>query len=255
MANPVLRAAIAAELGPVPLVSSEDRGLPSAAKEAVLTALLGPHRHVVLTADLGQAARYRAFLAANRGRVPIVVGTRAAAFAPVEKLGLVAMWDDGDDLYDEPRAPYPHAREVLLMRAAETGCAVVLAAHARSVEAEYLLRTGWARELSAPRAVLRERVTVTVAGATERDLERDPHARGTRIPTQVHEAIRAGLAAGPVLVQTPRSGYAASLACERCRTPARCATCAGPLALTGPTTPPACRWCGTSANVVAITED
>ena len=57
--------------------------------------------------------------------------------------------------------------------------------------------------------MLRERVTVTVAGATERDLERDPHARGARIPTQVHEAIRAGLAAGPVLVQTPRSGYAA----------------------------------------------
>jgi anhydro-N-acetylmuramic acid kinase len=41
MANPVLRAAIAAELGDVPLVRSDDRGLPSAAKEAVLTALLG----------------------------------------------------------------------------------------------------------------------------------------------------------------------------------------------------------------------
>ena len=41
MANPVLRAAIAAELGPVPLVSSDEHGLPSAAKEAVLTALLG----------------------------------------------------------------------------------------------------------------------------------------------------------------------------------------------------------------------
>ena len=32
----------------------------------------------------------------------------------------------------------------------------------------------------------------------------------------------AALAAGPVLVQTPRAGYATSLACERCRTPARC---------------------------------
>ncbi|MFC5066030.1 anhydro-N-acetylmuramic acid kinase [Actinomycetospora atypica] len=40
-ANPVLRAAIAAELGPVPLVSSDEHGLPSAAKEAVLTGLLG----------------------------------------------------------------------------------------------------------------------------------------------------------------------------------------------------------------------
>ncbi len=41
MDNPTLRAALAAELGVVPLVRSDDRGLPSAAKEAVLTALLG----------------------------------------------------------------------------------------------------------------------------------------------------------------------------------------------------------------------
>jgi primosomal protein N' (replication factor Y) len=47
-----------------------------------------------------------------------------------------------------------------------------------------------------------------------------------------------------VLVQTPRAGYAASLACERCRTPARCRACTGPLRLGGPTTPPACGWCG-----------
>ena len=41
MDNPVLCAALAAELGEVPLVRADDRGLPSAAKEAVLTALLG----------------------------------------------------------------------------------------------------------------------------------------------------------------------------------------------------------------------
>lgn len=41
MANPTLRAALAAELAPVPLVDADARGLPSDAKEAVLTALLG----------------------------------------------------------------------------------------------------------------------------------------------------------------------------------------------------------------------
>jgi primosomal protein N' (replication factor Y) (superfamily II helicase) len=57
-----------------------------------------------------------------------------------------------------------------------------------------------------------------------------------------------------VLVQTPRLGYVTSLACERCRTPARCTVCHGPLALTGPTTPPACRWCGTAADDWACAE-
>lgn len=216
--------------------------------DAALTAVLGEGHHALLTADAGPARRYRDFLAVSRGARRIVVGTRAASFAPVRDLGLVAIWDDGDDLHAEPRAPYPHTRETLLLRAEREGAAALVGGFARTVEAEYLLRTGWARELAAPRAVLRERVTVTVAGATDRDLERDPAARGARIPRQVHDAIRAGLQGGPVLVQTPRSGYAASLACERCRTPARCATCAGPLALTGPTTPPACRWCGTAAD-------
>src|SRR5205085_2913340 len=78
---------------------------------------LGPGTHVVLTADAGPARRYAAFLAVSRGAVRIVIGTRAAAFAPVHDLGLVALWDDGDDLYAEPRAPYPHTREVLLLRA------------------------------------------------------------------------------------------------------------------------------------------
>ena len=38
-------------------------------------------------------------------------------FAPVARLGLVVIWDDGDDLHAEPRAPYPHVREVLALRA------------------------------------------------------------------------------------------------------------------------------------------
>ena len=91
--------------------------------DGALTDRLGEGRHVALRADSGPAKRYRAFLAVGRGAVRIVVGTRAAAFAPVHDLGLVAIWDDGDDLHDEPRAPYPHAREVLLMRAQDTGCA------------------------------------------------------------------------------------------------------------------------------------
>jgi primosomal protein N' (replication factor Y) len=75
--------------------------------DAALTAALGDRAHVVLTAALGPQARYRAFLALARGHVRVAIGTRAAAFAPVHDVGLVAMWDDGDDLFSEPRAPYP----------------------------------------------------------------------------------------------------------------------------------------------------
>ena len=173
---------------------------------------------------------------------------------PVRDLGLVVIWDDGDDLHAEPRAPYPHTRETLLLRAEREGTAVLVGGFARTVEAEYLLRTGWARELSAPREVLRERRDRDGRGRHRRDLERDPHARGARIPTQVHEAIRAAWPPARSSSRRPAAGTPRPLACERCRTPARCAACAGPLALTGPTTPPACRWCGTVEEAWACRE-
>ena len=64
--------------------------------------------------------------------------------------------------------------------------------------------SGWAHEIAAPRDALREVVTVSIAGATDAQLDRDPLARATRMPKQVYDAVSAGLERGPVLVQTPR---------------------------------------------------
>ena len=218
---------------------------------AALTTVLGEGQHVTLTADSGPAARYRNFLAVSRGARRVVVGTRGAAFVPVHDLGLVVVWDDGDDLHAEPRAPYPHTRETLLLRAEREGAAALVGGFVRTVEGEYLLRTGWAQELAPSREEVRRRVTVAVAGDAG---VRDTHARAARMPRDVHQAVRTALEDGPVLVQTPRLGYVTALACERCRTPARCVACQGPLALTGPTTPPVCRWCGTLAEGWACRE-
>ena len=205
--------------------------------DAALRAQLGADHHVCLTADGGPAARYRDFLAVARGARRIVVGTRSAAFAPVHDLGLVVLWDDGDDLHAEPRAPYPHTREVLVARAEHQSAAALLAGVARTPDVQQLIASGWAHELAVPRDVLRSRVRVEAVPAEDRSV-------GTRIPRAAYDAIRRGLEHGPVLVQTPRAGYAASLACDTCRAPARCTVCTGPLVVSGPTVPPQCRWCG-----------
>ncbi|WP_460715808.1 primosomal protein N' [Nocardioides dilutus] len=222
--------------------------------DAALAAVLGDGQHVVLTADAGPARRYREFLQVVRGQRRVVVGTRAAAFAPVHDLGLVVIWDDGDDLHAEPRAPYPHAREVLLIRAEREGAAMLVGGFARTVEGQQLLRTGWARPLALERGELRTRARIEIAGADDHSLDRDPFARAARLPSQVHRLVRDALAAGPVLVQNPRAGYVTSLACVRCHTPARCTACRGPLALTSATSPPSCRWCGTVAEAWACPE-
>ena len=215
--------------------------------DAALTGLLGPGHHVVLTADLGPAARYRSFLAISRGQVRVVVGTRAAAFAPVHELGLVAIWDDGDDLYAEPRAPYPHAREILLLRAHHEGAAGLLGAVSRSVDAQALVESGWAVSVTAARSVVRSRAPqVHVAGESDSELERDA-VHATRMPRRVFEVVRAALADGPVLVHSPRSGYQPALACSGCWRAARCERCTGPLERTAAQESPRCRWCAAVA--------
>ncbi|KRC66838.1 hypothetical protein ASE12_03465 [Aeromicrobium sp. Root236] len=209
--------------------------------DAVFTEVLGQGRHVALTAAQEPADRYAAFLEASRGDVQVVLGTRAAAFAPVADLGLVAMWDDGDDLFAEPRSPYPHAREVLLLRATAQDSALLMGGYARTAEGQSLVDRGWCAELVADQRARRKawpRMTVTdgsVAGGAP-----------VRLPQEAFRAIRA--AEGAALVQVPRRGYRESLACQTCRQPARCEACQGPLGQPSASAPIACRWCGRGAT-------
>lgn len=188
---------------------------------------------VGLSAGLGPAARYRRWLAVLRGSARVVVGTRSAVFTPARDLGLIVVWDDGDDTYAEPRAPYPHAREVAMLRAHETGAAFVVAGFARTAEAQAIVESGWAHDLLADRKTLRASTPrIHAPGDSDIALERDPMARAIRIPGTAFAAARRALAAGDaVLVQVPRRGYVPALACAKCRTPARCRHCNGPLSL------------------------
>jgi primosomal protein N' (replication factor Y) (superfamily II helicase) len=222
--------------------------------------------HVCLTADLGPAERYRRWLAVRRGQVQVVAGTRAAMFAPVAELGLVVLWDDGDDLHAEPRAPYPNAREVLALRAHRADAAALIGGFARTAELTQLVASGWARPLTGRPEALRQVAPKVRAAPDEAELARDAAAMTARLPSlalrTARQALsggarqalsgeaRAGLvpgAPGPVLVQVPRRGYLAAIACGRCRAQARCATCAGPLEIGGSHETPGCRWCGALA--------
>ncbi len=216
--------------------------------DAALTAVLGDGAHVSLSAQLGPAERYRRWLAVLRGQVAVVAGTRSAAFAPVAALGLVVIWDDGDDLHAEPRAPYPHARDVLLLRAHRGGAAALIGGFARTVEAAQLLATGWARPLAADRQVVREHAPLVRTAGEDAELERDEAARSARMPGLALRTARDALAAGPVLFQVPRRGYLAAVACRYCGTRMRCGGCAGPVALAGPGQQLRCSWCGLPAG-------
>ena len=240
--------------------------------DAALTGVAQSQRiHVCLSADLGPAERYRRWLAVRRGLVQVVAGTRATMFAPVAELGLVVLWDDGDDLHAEPRAPYPNAREVLALRAHRTGAAALIGGFARTAELTQLVAGGWAHPLAGRPEALRRAAPKVRAAPDEAELARDAAAMTARLPSLALRAARTALTGGartalaggdrsalagearsavppgPVLVQVPRRGYLAAIACGRCRTQARCATCGGPLEIGGSHETPGCRWCGALA--------
>lgn len=212
--------------------------------EAALAERLPADAFVRLSSDSTPHTRYHGFVKARLGQVPVVIGTRAAAYAPVANLGLVVCWDDGDSSLVEQRAPYCHARDVLLLRASAENTAALFAGFSMSSEAARLVRTRWASHVRAPRALVRDYSPRIFSTGSEFELARDPLAAMARIPHLAFEHARRALARGPVLVQVARSGYIPSFSCERCRMPARCGECSGPLSVASGSSVPSCSWCG-----------
>ncbi|THV38712.1 primosome assembly protein PriA [Glycomyces buryatensis] len=213
--------------------------------DAALTSVLGPDRHVSLSNATGPTPRYRAFLQALRGEVQIVAGTQVAMMAPVDRLGLVAIWDDGDNNLVSLHAPYPHAREVLLTRAELSGAACLIGGYTRSPQAQLLVESRWAVSVTGDRETIQAAAPRVVPVGDEGDMAADPSGSTARLPTVAWEAARKALRAEqPVLIQVPRRGYVPAVSCQRCRARAMCPDCGGPLSLTGSRRPPACTWCG-----------
>ena len=215
--------------------------------DTALTDVLGSDQHVVLTADLGPRERYRRWLAIRRGQVGIVLGTRAAAFAPVADLGLSIVWDDGDDLHSEPRAPYPHVREVLALRAHLANSGLLIVGFTRTAEAASLVGSGFARSVVSPRPIVKA-CAPAVRATADGGFGDDPLQRAARLPHLAWRVAQESLKTGPVLIQVPRGGYIPSVSCTRCHTRADCVECQGPLALAAAAAAAVCRWCATAAT-------
>lgn len=197
-----------------------------------------------LHSDDKPTPRYRAFVQVLEGKRRVVLGTRPAVWAPVKDPGLIVVVDDGDPNLVEQRAPYHHARDVALLRSEHEGLSMVVAGYTVTPEAARLVDTGWARAVHPEREVLRANMPRVVATSDTWHQERDSLAGRARLPETAFRVARTALADGPVLIQVARTGYAPTIACQRCRTPARCTVCEGPLKVPGKGHQPVCGWCG-----------
>lgn len=196
-------------------------------------------------AHVGPQARYAAFLAAMQGAARIVVGTRTAVFAPLRDLRLIIMWDDGDDVYAEPHAPYWDTREVAALRSHLDGAHLLMGGPARTVVTQQWCESGWAISLTPTKAAVASSAP-RVQAVEPDDFRKDEAAAFARIPTAAWQVAQEGLRTGPVLVQVARRGYLPVLTCRSCRAPATC-SCGGALAKSSGQAMPTCSRCGTAA--------
>ncbi|MDO4909947.1 MAG: primosomal protein N' [Corynebacterium sp.] len=208
------------------------------ALDAALREYVSAAQITTLYANLGQQARYSRYLKVLHGTGRIVVGTRSAAFAPVKNLKLAVIFDDGDENLVDPRAPYVHAREVLISRSRIEDCALILGGISRTAEVQQLVDYKWAHDLVAPpELIVRTRPQVHIAPGHP------------RIPSMAFRLVTETLNKGrAVLISSPRTGYIPTLSCAQCRHQARCRACNGPLQLKEGLgqkyAVPTCSWCG-----------
>jgi len=170
-------------------------------------------------------ARYRTWLEIAGGRYDVVIGTRPAVFAPLDRLGLLYVARESHPAHREDRAPYYHGRDVALTRARLEGAVCVLGAICPSAEAS---------ALSLP--------TVTPASRRWPPVEvvrPGPAGRAARL-------VRALASAKRGFVFSPLPGSGVAQVCRACGEPAACAACGGMLrAAAGTVT---CVVCGTTGR-------
>jgi primosomal protein N' (replication factor Y) len=80
----------------------------------------------------------------------VVVGTRLAALAPLEAIGLIVVDEEHDGAYKSDRTPRIQARDVAIRLAELAGAAVVLGSATPAVETEGRVRAGIYRRIRLP---------------------------------------------------------------------------------------------------------
>jgi primosomal protein N' (replication factor Y) len=142
----------------------------------------------------------------------IVIGSRSAIYAPVRNLGVIALFDDGDDTLREQGSPYTHAREIALMRASDE-VKLLFAANYRSLEIQRLVEIGYLKDLEIKLPPAR--------------ISYSPPAQ--RLDAASFKLMRDALEVGPVLVLIPRKGNSATVYCAGCDQRLVCNNCKGPI--------------------------
>ncbi|MDO5747354.1 MAG: hypothetical protein Q4P66_06830 [Actinomycetaceae bacterium] len=186
----------------------------------------------LLSSNLEPGPRYRSYLQCLLGRTRIAVGTVSAAMVPMNRLGFIGLYDDGDERLRMRRSPFLHARHIVTERAHREQAALLCAGYTRSLYTHFLYSSGWITALKAQRRLIAKSAP-TVQVLDPMDDPSDGKAAFARFPPRAHSILSNGLETGPVVVLVPHTGYVPVVGCMSCGACGRCPQCGGRIELLG----------------------
>ena len=96
----------------------------------------------VLHSSLSIGERYDEWKRIRSGRARVIIGTRSAIFAPVDRPGLIIIDEEQEETYKSENSPRYHARDVAKYLCARAGSLLVLGSATPDVETRYYAQIG-----------------------------------------------------------------------------------------------------------------
>jgi primosomal protein N' (replication factor Y) len=161
----------------------------------------------------------------RRGAARVVVGTRSALFAPVQRLGLMIVDEEHDSSYKQEETPRYHGRDLAVMRAKLASAVAVLGSATPSLES-------WQNAVRGKYALVKMTDRVNRRPLPEVELldmrrEFQETGRDALFSRRLVEETEAALARGEqAIILLNRRGYSFSVLCRACGEKLQCENCA-----------------------------
>src|SRR5262245_6362781 len=207
-------------------------------------------RVAIQHSGLSDGERHDQWQRIRRGDVDVVVGTRSAVFAPLERLGLIVVDEEHDSSYKQDEMPRYNGRDVAIVRAQRAQALIVLGSATPSIESYHNAMTGKYERVVLERRVLdRALAAVNIVDMREEYAAAGPDVILSR---PLRAAIQARLdRREQSLVLLNRRGFATAVFCRQCAGTVDCPNCSVSLVVHGEghARRARCHYCNYSARI------
>ena len=204
-------------------------------------------RVAILHSGLSVGERMDEWKRIRRGDAGVVIGTRSAVFAPLDRLGMIVFDEEQEHTYKSETSPRYHARDVAKFRCARHGALLLLASATPSLETYHHALSGRYSLFSLPsRYGAAGLPTVKIA-----DMREDTSGRA--VGDELLAEMRACLDAGrQVILLLNRRGYNTFVSCRSCGHVITCPSCSISMTYHRANAQLVCHYCGHMCDPVTV---